>query len=144
MAAPLDSAEVAAIDSGITRSARAQDDTLRMSCFGAPPATPAPGRAICILDGVRVSAIDGLQMLAIYELDVVRGAAATARYGADAANGAVVARINAAALERFKRLGVTATNVQSFMGRRVRPGLLSPNRVYVTVLMLNDARATQR
>lgn len=118
VATRVDSAEVAAVDSGWTRVARLMatregrlnDDTLWMSCWGKASTPPVSGQPICIVDGARVSGFDVLRQLGMRDLEIVRGAAASARYGADAANGVVVAKTNPTTVARLEGLGVTATN----------------------------------
>jgi hypothetical protein len=143
-----DSAEVTAADSGWarlgrligTREGRLQADTLWTRCLSEAATQPSSDRPVCILDGVRVDAFDQLRQLAIRNLEIVSGAAASARYGAGAANGAVVATTSPTALARLTGLGVTAANIESLQTLRVRPGIVGPNRLDITVLMLKGGK----
>jgi len=143
-AARFDSAEVAATDFAFAQleelmSARAgtrQVDTLLSAACSTPSSQPAARRPLCILDGARVDSFNTLQTLAMHKFETLSGAAAIARYGGEAVNGAVVASTLATLLERYKGLGITATNIGSMQKNRVRAGVVGPRRLDITIVFL--------
>src|SRR5215471_7063016 len=72
------------------REGTRQVDTLLSFGCSAGKSQPTP-RPLCLLDGARVDSFNGVQTLAMRQLETVTGTAATARYGADGANGVVIA-----------------------------------------------------
>jgi hypothetical protein len=52
----------------------------------------------------------------------------------------VVATTNATGLARLTGLGVTAANIESLQTLRVRPGVVGPNRLDITILMLKGGK----
>jgi hypothetical protein len=124
---------------GVAHSVSLQDDTLSKrlftACFDGPREGPPSARPVCILDGARVRAVDGMRFLTSRDIDVLKGEAATSRFGPDAASGAVVVTTDSVALARFKSVGATPENFVSFEGRRIRRRA-DGQPVIITVLML--------
>jgi hypothetical protein len=144
IAARFDTAEVAATDFDFAqleeliaaREGNGKVDTLLS--FGCSPHStqPVSRRPLCILDGARVDSFNSLQTLTMRKLETLTGAAATTRYGDGAVNGAVVASTVATLLERYKGLGITATNIGSMQKNRVRAGVVGPRQLDITIVFL--------
>jgi hypothetical protein len=150
IAARFDSAEVAATDFRFAQLAeiiaaregnRQVDTLMRYACSGGK--THSANRPLCILDGVRVDAFSSVQGLTMHKLETVTGAAATARYGPDAANGVVIGSTTASLLERYRALGVTAANMGSMQTNRVRAGTVGPRRLDITIVFLKPPNGAQ-
>ncbi len=130
--------ELATMDP-MTHAVTIQDDTtikqILYSCVRTENESPAPTKPMCMLDGVRVAAIDNVRFMAGRDLQVMKADSAARRFGPDAVHGAVLLATDTAALDRFKSLGVTPTNLVSFEGRRTRRRS-DGAAVVITVLMV--------
>jgi hypothetical protein len=134
----LSARELATMDP-VSHAATIQDDTtiknIIFSCVRVTKDSPAPAKPMCLMDSVRVESIDFVRFMTGRDLQVMKGDSATKRFGADAASGAFLLATNTPALERFKSLGVTPSNLVSFEGRRItRSSDGAP--VVITILML--------
>jgi hypothetical protein len=130
--------ELATMDP-MTHAVTIQDDAaiknILYSCVRTEKEGPAPTKPMCMLDGVRVAAIDNVRFMTGRDLQVMKADSAVRRFGPDAVHGAVLLATDTAALDRFKSLGVTPTNLVSFEGRRIRRRS-DGAAVVITVLMV--------
>lgn len=134
----LSASELEAWGGGVERNVSFQDDTVSKNlvdaCIKSRTERP-PVNAVCILDGARVPAVDGLRFLASRDVEVLRGEAASKRFGPDAAKGAVLVTTDTIAAARFASVGATSANFVAFEGRRIRRRA-DGAPVVITILML--------
>jgi TonB-dependent SusC/RagA subfamily outer membrane receptor len=93
-------------------------------------------KPVLIVDGVRLENIEQLDSIAIKSVEVLKGPAAAASYGADAANGVIVVTSKPRMTVDLSRFGIDAQSVSEMTEFRLRPGVVGPNRLYITVLQI--------
>ena len=110
------------------------------------------GQPVYIVDGARVSCVDSLALNAIENIQFVKGTEAAAKYGPDAATaGAIIVtmthpeartrEIQASHRRRLMASGIQPELVDfgNTQMMQVRPGVIGPYRMYITVLRLKGA-----
>lgn len=106
-------------------------DTVRIK----PLVTTSPSdRPVYIVDGVVVSDIDSIERDRIRSVEVLKGAAAIAKYGPDAQRGVIV--IDTKSENMLASMGIEADHIQQVDVVKLRAGTIGPNPLRVLVVQL--------
>lgn len=93
-------------------------------------------KPVVIVDGVRLENVEQLDSMLIKSVEVLKGSAAAATFGPDAANGVIVVTSTPRTTVDLSRFGIAAESLDEMTEFRLKPGVVGPNRLYITVLQI--------